>query len=1130
MLKIRYLILFIVLLQSRIFLAQNPHKRVSQFSIKDGLSQSSVICIKQDSRGFMWFGTQDGLNKFDGYKFTKFKNNPTDANSISNNWIYGIDEDKAGNLWIASKLGLNKYDPKTKQFTRFFHQQENSTSINGNEVYGVLVDKKGYVWAKTKNALCKLDTKTGQFINYEHFTEFSQPSESDRGLPIVETAEGNLWVASTSGLSFFNPKTELFEKYYSDVDNNKTLTSNKITALFIDKKQQLWIGTKNGLSLFDKAKKSFRRFLYTPDYQPSKNIFHITSIHEDYEGKIRIGTQNKGIFRLKQNCLNPSFISKTEIEKLSDKRILSICEDHSQNIWIGTENRGVIKVDLKEKKFSLYKNSNDGLPPAFSSNIILSVLEDESERLWIGTKSGGLNVFDRETGKINYFSPNASGRQQILGENVHAIFKDSDGNIWIGTENGINIYNPKKRKMSSLHDYFNYIYYSDFNNTKIYHINEDSQKNIWVASSNGLHMFNLQTMEVRSFHHNEGDKNSLSNNLVYCTIEDQYKQIWVGTFDGLNLLNADNETFRQITISSGEHVSHNPIYAIKESSTGEIWLGTANGMKKIKPQTFQIDDLIPNAFSSDRINSILEDKNHDIWYSTSSEINKLDIKSKQVQHFNEDDGLQELEFSQGAAYSSPLGELFFGGSGGLNVFFPDSMKTNKFVPPIEITSFSVTNEEKEREIIANESTEIIISANDYLFTIEFAALDFTMSQHNKYRYRMEGLSEKWIHIGTQHAVSFSNLAPGRYTFTVTGSNNDAIWNPSGKKLIIKVLPPFWRTQWAYQAYLFSILLSIYLFVIWRERRLKSDKRTLEKNVKDRTQEIELQKEEIKTQRDIAVAQRDEISRQRKQVSKTLETLKNTQRQLVETKKMASLGNLVAGVAHEINTPVGVSITASSTLMKKTEQFATLYKENKLTPNDLENYLQTIYQTNKLILSNLNRTAELIISFKRVSVDQSSEKKRKFKLNAYLHDVARSLAPKLKHQHLEIKINCDENLEIDSYPGTYAQIITNLVINSSVHAFEGSKKGEISIDIEKINYKKFKMIYRDNGKGIEPEVAARIFEPFFTTNMQSGTGLGMHIVYNLVNQRLKGQINLKSKARQGVEFTFVLPISNTGKPA
>jgi signal transduction histidine kinase len=380
---------------------------------------------------------------------------------------------------------------------------------------------------------------------------------------------------------------------------------------------------------------------------------------------------------------------------------------------------------------------------------------------------------------------------------------------------------------------------------------------------------------------------------------------------------------------------------------------------------------------------------------------------------------------------------------------------------------------------------------------------------------MEGLDPDTIYSGNTNFADYHGLKLGNYSFWVTGSNSDGIWNTKGTSIDIEIKPPWYRTMFAYIIYVIMVIIGISGYIRWRTLKLIREREHLENQVKERTKIIEDQKNEIE-------AAKDDLEQQKEELEVTLDNLQQTQDQLIQSEKLAALGGLVAGVAHEINTPVGISVTAASTMAEETQDMADKYKANKISRTEFKDYLNTANQSAKLILSNMERAAEMIQSFKQVSVDQSTEQKRKFKLKEYSEDVMRSLYPRIRDKEIEILIDIDEKLELDGYPGAYSQVITNLVLNSLVHGFDGRESGKINLSA-KAEDSSLQIEYSDNGKGIPGENIPKLFDPFFTTNKKAGTGLGLHIVHNLVSQKLNGSIRCDSEPGAGAQFTITIPL-------
>jgi len=387
---------------------------------------------------------------------------------------------------------------------------------------------------------------------------------------------------------------------------------------------------------------------------------------------------------------------------------------------------------------------------------------------------------------------------------------------------------------------------------------------------------------------------------------------------------------------------------------------------------------------------------------------------------------------------------------------------------------------------------------------------------NKYAYMLEGYQREWTYKNaTKRIATYTNLSPGKYIFRVKGSNNDNIWNEQGTYIRILIHPPFWKTAIAYIFYAVVFLLMLRGYIYWRVHRIRREKLELEKQVNDRTEELQ----EVNT---LLEEQKEELLQQKEEMQSTLENLQKTQEQLIESEKLSALGGLVAGVAHEINTPIGIGVTAISKLREEIQEMADLYKKNEISRKDFKEFLESANDSTMLIHKNLERTAELIQSFKQVSVDQVSEQQRSFNFKSYLEDIIRSLSPKFKHKNITFDLQCDENLVLNSFPGAYAQIFTNLLLNSLAHGFHEKQQGKITVHALQKNGR-LSIEYRDDGTGISSNDLPHIFEPFYTSDLHRGTGLGLNIVYNIIKQKLQGSISCISEPGKGVVFKIEMPV-------
>ncbi len=850
-----YILLFLPLLllsPTSIFtaLSQGTDIYFKHLTVEDGLSQSSIYCILQDSKGFMWFCTQNGLNKYDGNSFQIYKHNLTDTNSLSHNWIYAISEDSQGNLWIGTRSGLNKLERRTQNITRYFYDPQDPYSIDDNEVFGVYVDKKGYVWAKTSGVLNKLDPASGNFTHFKHHVDFFNPNKEEGNSPIIEDSEGLLWIGTPDGLNHFDRNYEQFHIFKHNSENPASISDNFVSAIFEDKHGILWVGTKNGLNKFNKKTKKFKRYFHQEGNPNSLSENHITSIYQDHNGNLWIGTSTAGLNKLvlsesegspKTEKFTQYRFSSENPEGISSDEILSIYEDKSEILWIGTNGGEINKVDMKKKKFMLYRKYKGEHSIDLSLNVIASFFIDNNI-LWIGTWGGGLDLYNRKTGEIKHFSTNSSGNKKIIDDFVHVIFEDSNGKIWLGTRNGINIYYKGSKKIVTLQKYINSAEDQVFNNNRTYCIVEDNNKNVWLGTEKGLHRINIKTQETTSYYSNPNDSCSLCNNRIFSLFADRDGFVWIGTGDGLNKYNPSTGKFHQYKsdVNSTNSLSQNSVYSLAEDHEGFIWIGTASGLNKLnkKDNTFKYFSIL-----DDLIYEIQIDNNGNLWASTGMGLAMLNTKTEKIKTYDITDGLQGLEFNNGASYKNYDGELFFGGISGFNSFYPDSIKDNDNIPEIVLTSLEKINRLGTHKYFIEDEEKIVLSYKDYTFTIEFAALEYTYPEKNNYMYMMQGLRDEWTNIGNRNFVTFTDIPAGEYIFKLIGSNNDMVWNPQEASIMIIVKPHWAKTVLAYILYGLTIVSLIFYFIQIRTRKLRNANQILrEKQLA--ALEIAKQKEEL----------------------------------------------------------------------------------------------------------------------------------------------------------------------------------------------------------------------------------------------------------------------------------------------
>ena len=818
----KYLYFLFFVFQILIVTAQDNNLRFERLGLDDGLSQLTVNCIYQDSEGFIWLGTQSGLNKYSGTTkkpFEVYSNKILDKNSLSDNWINAITEDTHGNLWVGTRAGLNKINKKTNKITRYLTNPSDPNSLSNNNILGLFVDKKGFIWIKTPRDINKLDPRTEKFYIYENNYNYFSETKSENPLPIISDSLGNLWLGSNQGLQYFDIGFEQPKTYDKQ---SSTISDDNINAIVKDKKGNLWIGTNNGLNYFITKTHTFIKYYHDDEHNSISNN-HITSLLLDHKGNLWIGTYNGGLdkFDFKQNKF---FIYKNNPlsnESLSHNVILSLYQDRSKILWVGTYGGGLNKIDIKKKKFNSLTTGN-----GLSYKEMAGIFIDNDSLFYVGYWGAGMDVINLKTkDKFNYSSQNRISKFRLSNDYVHVIKKLSDGYIWLGLRSGLQILDQKTGFVYDISD----IYKEIIINNRVTSIVEDYNHTVWIGTEKGVITYNLLTKQLNTFYHNSRDSLTISENFVYAIIVDNKNKIWIGTKNGLNVYNQETNTFTKFfsDVNNSYSLSNNNIYALHQDYYGNIWIATGSGLNKTTSTGKKfITYTTNNGMPSNLVYAILEDNNHNIWVSTGYGLAKINDILDKISTYTKDDGLVSLEFNHGSYFRNHDGTLYFGGTEGINYFFPDSMKNNKNIPSMVFTKFTYRNDKGEFSKYIEDKQTINLTYKDHNVYIEFAALEFTNPQKNSYRYKLDKNNEKWEKLGNTNSISFYNLEYGTHKILIEGSNNDKKWNETPLELTIIVNPPFWRTIYAYMSYFLIIFIIVFWYIKSKSKKLRKAQQLL----------------------------------------------------------------------------------------------------------------------------------------------------------------------------------------------------------------------------------------------------------------------------------------------------------------
>ena len=849
--------------------AQTGTAHFEHISLEQGLSENSVNVIFQDSSGFMWFGTRDGLNKYDGYGFTVYRYDPNDPNSLSGSSILSICEDRSGALWIGTYgAGLNRFDRAAGTFTRYRHDPDDEGSLGGDTVLAVYSDRNDTIWAGTATGgLDRYDPAQDGFIHYRHHPNDPYSLSSDSVRVIYEDRAKRLWVGTHSGLNRLNRATGQVIRYQYDPEDTESLSGPVVISLCEDRYGALWIATNFGVAVLDRDTGDLKRYGSDPstgvpgrDVEVLVRYQHdpgdpgslgrgaVSSVATDRYGDVWIGMSGPkgGLDRLDRargtfvhyshNASNPHSLAANDVR--------SVFFDRGGVLWVGTYGGGISKLNPATEVFQHYWHDPQDTN-SLSHNAVFALCEDQDGLLWIGTRGGGLDCLDRRTGVFRHYRNDAEDSNSLSGDIVYAIHEDREGELWIGTDNGLDRYD---RASDSFVRYLS--------GSTVRAILADRAGILWIGTHEGLLGARFAEGEVVHYEPDPHDERSLSDHTVLAICEDRYGVLWIGTATG-GLCRFDRASAAFTTYGCDPDdpstLSHSGVLSIYEDRRGQLWVGTITGLNMLNRgagtfQRYSVGDGLPN----DWIHGIVGDESGNLWLSTNKGLSRFSFGSPvpSFRNFDVGDGLQSDGFNTGAAHRSRSGELFFGGVNGFNAFYPDRIETNFHIPQMVITAFKKLNLVVLTDLSRPE--EIELSYRDKFISFEFAALDYSAPEKNQYTCQLEGFDQDWIPCGTRRYKSYTNLGGGQYVFRIRGSNNDGVWGTQGLAIPITVTPPIWDTWWFRAIAALALLGGILGGYRYRVRTIEVRNQELAAQVDERTYEIERRRQVAEGLREILI--------------------------------------------------------------------------------------------------------------------------------------------------------------------------------------------------------------------------------------------------------------------------------------
>ena len=1065
----------------------------------NGLPNLSVTALAQDGDGFIWVGTQDGVARWDGYRFRSYKPDRKDPAALPDNSIVRLHADPRGRLWIGTSAGgLARYDRNRDGFVTY---AATPGGLSNPNVTAIADDGRGGLWVGTNGGLDHLDPETGTIRSLRH--EASTPGSLPAGqvLAVLSDRAGRLWVGTDSGLARRDPDTDAFVPVSPD------RAGLIIQALFEDDHGRIWIGTQNaGAYVVDPADYTLRPIDKTGIDGAAPPTGVIGAIDAGIAGEVWLGTDAEGIFAVDTTTRRIRHLGHvaTLPSSLASNGIWALLRDRTGTMWVG----GLGGLDR-------LTNGDDAVLTLFGASEregsitgadVASVLALADGRSWVGFYgAGGIDIIDPAGKLIRSLRPDPARPETALPARTVVAMAAADDAVYIGTGLGLYRAPPDGAEIQQVavpkrepHAYTDALLVDD--------------DNLWIGDSAGLWKASIRDGVLSSLDRWGGDR--LTDAHVRVLQRGSAHDLWIGTLNGLNRLDLATGTVDRILadLSDPTALANGNVSSLLIDRQNRLWVGTSDGIAvltgrggdgKARFHRLGVADGLPDA----NIDMLLQDTAGKIWASTDDGLAVIDPVSFAVRALRRADGVAIRDGFVTSGAATPRGELLFGGIGGLTVVRPERLKDWSYHPPVVVTDARLGGKPVPAgRFNGTGSTDpLMIAPEANSLAVEFSALDYSAPELNRYAYLLQGYDTDWIETDpTRRLAAYTNLPPGSYTLRLRGSNRNGAWTETALDLPIRVLPAWHQSLWFKLLLAVIALAAVAALVQFRTAYLRRRQRELVHQVELRTAEVVHQKE---------VA---ELAHRK---------LQQAQTQLVQQEKLASLGQLVAGVAHEVNTPVGVALAASTQITDEVDRFDGLIAAGQLRRADLDDFMTTLHELADLLARNCTRAGSLIQSFKAVAADRRSDERRRFDLLAYVKDVINSLEPTLNRSQVEILITGADAPTIDSYPGMLSQVIINLVANALTHAFEPEGRGVVTIHVGTADAAHAQLIVRDDGQGIQPDILPKIFDPFFTTRRSSGgTGLGLHIVHNLVTGALGGTISVETTPASGTSFIVILPLT------